>query len=259
MQIKNPPVRAKFLKSVAFSVLTSGLVRWLIGLWYGDTVPFRGTRIRTRSRGSFEAPLLLAGIYERAEIDFVHRYLPAEQPVIELGASLGGNSCQISRKLAAGVSMTCVEANPEIVEILKENIARNCEGRPVEVMHAMIGDAVGIGELGIGGSTLASAAKRAGSRTVKVPMVTLREVADRCGSGPFSLVSDIEGAEIAVLLTQQEALKNCTLMILECHAATCNGRAYTLEEVVALPLAGGEWTMIDRYHAVAVYRRKHVG
>jgi len=255
MTIASQPVRAKLLKKIAFSLLTSGVARWLIGLRFGDTVPFRGTRIRTRTKGSFEAPLLLAGIYERAEIDFVHRYLPVDQPVVELGASLGGNSCQIAQRLSQGVRMTCVEANPEIVEILRHNIAANCGTRPVEVVHAMVGDRVGEGTLEIGGSTLASGAGRAGVRRATVPMLTLREIAARAGATPYSLVSDIEGAEIAVFLEQREALAGCNFMVVECHAAEFRGRHYTLDEVLALPLADGSWEMLDRYHAVAVYRR----
>lgn len=255
MTIASAPVRAKRLKSIAFALLTSRFARWLIGLWFGDTVPFRGTRIKTASRGSFEAPLLLAGIYERAEIDFVHRHIPTTQRVIELGASLGGNSCQIARTLAPGVPMLCVEANPEIVGILRENIARNCGTRPVEVLHGMIGDAPGEGILEIGGSTLASGAGHRGVRTARVPMYSLAEVVDRIGADPYSLVADIEGAEVAFLTVNREALARCTVMIIECHATEFRGRRYTLDEVLALPLQAGEWEMVDRYHAVAVYRR----
>jgi FkbM family methyltransferase len=244
------------LKRVAFSVLTSGIARWLVGLCFGDTIPFRGTRIRTRAKGSFESPLLLAGIYERAEIDFVHRHLPTDQPVIELGASLGGNSCQIARKISAGVPMISVEANPEIVGILRENIVRNCGARTVDVVHAMIGNRVGEGSLEIADSTLASVAGDKGGRTVVVPMITLAEVAARLGERPFSLVSDIEGAEIAIFTQQRSALINCNVMIIECHSGEFGGRHYSLDEVLALPLADGAWEMIDRYHAVAVYRRK---
>jgi FkbM family methyltransferase len=255
MTIAGSPVRAKSLKRLAFAILTSGLARRLIGLWYGDTVPFRGTRIRTASRGSFEAPLLLAGIYERAEIDFVHRHLPPTQRVVELGSSLGGNSCQISRRLAPGVPMLCVEANPEIVGILRENISRNCGDRPVDVLHGMIGEASGEGLLEIGGSTLASGAGRGGVRTARVPMYTLGDVVGRLGGEPYSLVADIEGAELSFMTVNRAALKHCTLMIIECHATEFQGKRYTLDEVLALPLAHGEWEMIDRYHAVAVYRR----
>ena len=131
------PPRFVPIKLAVIAFIQSAPARWLVGLVFGATVPFRGTRIRTRRRGSYEAPLLLAGIYERAEIDFVHRYLPGNSKVIELGASIGGNSCQIARRLDRGVPMACIEANPEIVPILRENIARNCGDRPVEVIHAM--------------------------------------------------------------------------------------------------------------------------
>jgi FkbM family methyltransferase len=244
------------LKSCVVSVLKSRLSCWLVGVVFGDTVPFRGTRIRTRAKGSIESPLLLAGIYERAEIDFVHRHLPVDQAVVELGASLGGNTCQIARRVLPTTAMVSVEANPEIVGILRENISRNCGARTVDVVHAMIGDRVGEGSLEIGESTLESSAGTSGGRTVVVPMVTLAEVAARLGERPFSLVSDVEGAEIAIFTEQRSALVHCNLMIIECHSGAFGGRHYSLEEVVALPLADGAWEMIDRHHAVAVYRRK---
>lgn len=227
---------------------------WLIGVVFGSTVPFRGTRIRTRHRGSQEAPLLLAGIYERAEIDFVHRYLPSDRRVIELGASIGGNSCQIARKLDRGVSMTCVEANPEIVPILRENIARNCGDRSVEFVHAMVASHTGVGRLNIAESTLGSSAGE-GSCTVEVPALTLSDVVQRSGGGEYTLVADIEGAEVSFFTDQRAALANCRMMIIECHATEWGGRRFDLEEVMRLPLADGEWEMVDRYASVAVYRR----
>ena len=234
--------------------MQSAPARWLIGAVFGSTVPFRGTRIRTRRRGSYEAPLLLAGIYERAEIDFVHRYLPSDRKVIELGASIGGNSCQIARKLDRGVRMACIEANPEIVPILRENIARNCGDRPVEVVHAMVASHTGVGRLDVGESTLVSSA---GSRsnTIEVPAVTLTDIVARLGGGEYSLVSDIEGAEVSLFTDHRAALAGCGLMIIECHATEWGGRGYTLEEVTQLPVKDGEWQIIDRYGAVAVYRR----
>ncbi len=248
------PVRLVSLKCTVIRWMQSAPSRWLIGLVFGATVPFRGTRIRTRRRGSYEAPLLLAGIYERAEIDFVHRHLPTDRKVIELGASIGGNSCQIARRLDRGVRMACIEANPEIVPILRENIARNCGDRPVEVIHAMVASHSGVGRLDIGESTLVSSAG-SGSHTIEVPAITLTDIVARLGGGEYSLVSDIEGAEVSLFTDHRAALAGCGLMIIECHATEWGGRRYTLEEVTQLPVAGGEWEIIDRYGAVAVYRR----
>jgi len=248
------PVRLLAIKCSVIRLMQSAPARWLIGAVFGSTVPFRGTRIRTRRRGSYEAPLLLAGIYERAEIDFVHRYLPSDRKVIELGASIGGNSCQIARKLDRGVAMACIEANPEIVPILRENIGRNCGDRPVEVIHAMVASHTGVGSLNIAESTLVSAAG-GGSRTVEVPALTLTDIVERLGGGAYSLVSDIEGAEVSLFTDHRAALANCGTMIIECHATEWGGRHYSLEEVTQLPVAGGEWEIIDRYGAVAVYRR----
>jgi hypothetical protein len=133
-------------------------------------------------------------------------------------------------------------------------LLRNCGDRPVEVVHAMVASHTGVGSLDIAESTLVSAAG-AGLRTVEVPTITLTDIVARLGGGEYSLVSDIEGAEVSLFTDHRAALAGCRMMIVECHATEWGGRRYTLEEVTQLPVAGGEWQIIDRYGAVAVYQR----
>jgi hypothetical protein len=85
------PVRLLAIKCSVIRLMQSAPARWLIGVVFGSTVPFRGTRIRTRRRGSYEAPLLLAGIYERAEIDFVID--PLCQNVLWPARSIDASAC----------------------------------------------------------------------------------------------------------------------------------------------------------------------
>lgn len=247
-----PAVRWKLAKSLAFSLLTSRLARFAVGATCGSGVPFRGTRIRPASRFSIEGPLLLSGKYERAEIDFVHRYLPRDRQVVELGASIGGTSCQIAARLAPGVRMTCVEGNPELIPVLEENLRRNHPGRPVEVVNAMIGGALGTGTMRLERSTLTSSAGGEG-RSVTVPSLRLDDVVARIGGGPYSLVSDIEGAEVLFLSPRSVALDRCSCIVMEGHSTSLGGTSRNLEEVLALPEVGGRWRMADRYGAVAVY------
>lgn len=253
-----PPVRWKIVKSLAERVQRSWPSRMLVGAIFGGGVPFRGTRIRPASRFAVEGPILLAGNYERSEIEFVHRYLPVDQPVIELGASIGGNSCQISRRLRPAIPMVCVEANPELISVLTGNLARNCPGRPVEVVHAIVGEAGGVGRLRLDHSTLRSSGA-VGGRTVEVPALTLADLVARIGPGSYSLVCDIEGAEAAFLDNPGGVLDQCTCIVLEGHPTTFRGSHLTLEDVLSMPLRGGQWRQVDRYGAVAAYLRRAPG
>lgn len=246
------------MKSWAERAQRSWPSRLVVGALFGRGVPFRGTRIRPASRFAVEGPILLAGNYERWEINFVHRYLPVGQQVIELGASIGGNSCQIARRLASGVPMTCVEANPELIGVLKENISRNHPGRSFDVVHAMVGDAAGVGRLQLDHSTLRSSGS-VGSRAVEVPALTLADVVGRLRPGPYSLVCDIEGAEAAFLDNPGGVLDRCTCIIMEGHATTHRGRELSLDDVLSMPLRDGQWRQVDRYGAVAAYLRQAPG
>jgi FkbM family methyltransferase len=212
-----PPVRWKRVKVWAERVQRSWPSRLLVGALFGGGVPFRGTRIRPARRFSVEGPILLAGNYERWEIEFVHRYLPADQQVIELGASIGGNSCQIARRLAPGVPLTCVEANPELIPVLRGNLDRNVPGRRVDVVHAMVGWSSGTGRLLVDSSTLRSSGS-IGGRAVEVPARTLADLVSGLSSGPYSLVCDIEGAEAAFLDNPGGVLDRCSCIIMEGHA-----------------------------------------
>jgi FkbM family methyltransferase len=254
-QTQAPPVRFRIAKLVASSLLRSWPVRLATGLAFGDRgVPFRGTRIRVESRMSFAAPLLLAGKYERAEIDFIQRYLPRDLDVLELGASLGATSCQIAKHLQFGCQLTCVEANPTLIDILRGNLDRNAPGRQVNVIHAMVGAAVGTAYFSPRQDSLASIASEASPESVCLPCETVASLVLQHCPRDFALVSDIEGAE-AAFLGDGDALDRCRLMIIEAHPSQLGTQELTLEEVIALPLLSGRWRICDRYGAVVAYQR----
>lgn len=250
-----PPVRFLFLKLLATAVLKGWPVRLATGLAFGDRgVPFRGTRIRTERRLSFAGPLLLTGKYERAEIDFVRRYLPRNLDVLELGASIGANSCQIAKHLEPGRRLTCVEANPALMHVLRANLARNVPERQVQVTHAVVGEEAGTAFFSPRQNSLVSLASDAEAGSVELRCETLASLVAKHCPGDFSLVSDIEGAE-AAFLGDSESLSRCRFMIIEAHPAQRGDRALSIEEVIALPLRGGRWRIKDRYGAVVAYER----
>lgn len=246
-----PPVRWKRAKQLAEAALRSFPARLAVGAMFGSGVPFRGTRIRPASRFAVEGPLLLSGKYERAEIDFVHKHLPPGLQVLELGASIGGTSCQIARRLDPGVPITCVEANPELMSVLESNVRRNHPGRPVRLIHGMVAEATGEGTMQLQRSTLTSSGDGAG-RSALVPALSIQDIVARLEPGHFSLVSDIEGAEVFVLAARPGVLDRCRCIIMEAHATAMDGVSRDVEQVLRMPADRG-WQQVDRYGAVAVY------
>jgi FkbM family methyltransferase len=252
---KAPPVRLRMLKLLAAALLSSWPSRLVVGIAFGKGgVPFRGTRIRTERRLSFAGPLLLAGKYERAEIDFVRKYLPQNIDVLELGASIGANSCQIAKHLDPGIRLTSVEANPALIEVLRANLARNAPERQVKLVHAVVGAEAGTAFFSPQQNSLVSLASDAKAGSVELRCETLASLVAKHCTGDFSLVSDVEGAE-AAFLSDPDSLARCRFMIIEAHPAQHDGRTLSIEDVIALPLKGGRWRIKDRYGAVVAYER----
>lgn len=250
-----PPVRWRIAKRIAHHLMCTLAARATIGCMFRLTgIPFRGTWIQTPSPSSPAGPMLLFRTYERAEIDFIQKHLPRDVDVIELGASIGATTCQISRLLAPGRTVLCVEANPTLIPLLKANIARNCPRRDVRIVHAMLDACVGQGEFRQDASSLCSSAAESGDAAVTVPTVNLDAIVSAFAQGAFSIVSDIEGAE-HLFLGNETALANCCCIILEAHPAMTPDGPMTTDQVISLPLRSGGWRIVDRYGPVVVYRR----
>ena len=56
---------------------------------------------------------------------------------------------------------------------------------------------------------------------------------------PYTLVCDIEGAEVALLKEDKKALKNCVQLFIELHETTYNGRFYSYEDLINLLIMNG--------------------
>ena len=129
------------LKNVVYSMLTSRpvvratdlAVRRLMGGRVGN----RGSRIDTNNPAvtPWVRTLVYWDMYETAELRFVQRYLPSDLDVVELGGSIGVVASQIARRLEPGRQLISVEANPQIVNLLRENIGKNGPQIRATVVH----------------------------------------------------------------------------------------------------------------------------
>jgi len=167
---------------------------------------------------------LFWGIYEWGERRAILRYIKKDCPVIELGASLGFISSLAARQ-TPGQPQVAVEANPHLLPILKDNIARNGAADKVQVQWNAI-DYSGAAEVKLDldtGSSLSGAIAadaRSSTTTVAVPCTTLGAILRERNLSRYVLICDIEGAEAGLLREDPATIAACQQMIIELHDAT---------------------------------------
>lgn len=169
-------------------------------------------------------------IYESAEARLIKRWLPGELPVVELGASLG----IISRLICyhRHPRFICVEANPSLIPSIHYNLD-SIQGMTYSIVQKAIHYASEYVTFNWReGENLTGRIDPQGGE--RVECTTLSSIVKENRLDRYSLVMDIEGAEIEILMEDSMGLKQCTFIIAELHACEYKGQAYSVEEVSVL-------------------------
>lgn len=157
---------------------------------------------------------------ERARID---KFLP-DMDVIEMGAGLGFISCITNRKLVNRQHIV-IEANPLLIPILEHhmeinnitftilNKAYNCSKKSVDFWVISAHENI----VGI-----------AHAKAFNVPAISLSEILDEYNINEYSLIMDIEGAEIH-LIEEPRSLDKCKMIIIEIHPGSCYTKDVSME------------------------------
>ena len=204
--------------------------------WLGGTYPMDGVNF-TMPLGSHPSPrrAVLRGDYELNERQLIAAHLPPDLPVIELGGSYGIVSHAIRKRLAPTATLVVVEANPTMIPTCRANVALGGSPDRTHVVQAALayGDTrvrfrltanVHTSHLVFDGAT--------GPDIVDVPSATLDSLRRSHGlTGPFSLVCDIEGAELLLLRNDAAAMADCAMVIMETHPPVYPAMGGTADEV----------------------------
>lgn len=236
--------------------LSLDLRDWLFGPNYSmDGVNF------TMPIGSHPSPrrAILRGDYEINERTLIKAHLPRNLPVIELGGSYGVVSHAIRAALDPTSQLVVVEANPDMIATCTANVGLGGAPEKTAVVQAALAygdtkvrfkltDNVHTSHLIFDDST--------GKDIVDVPSATLQSLRAAHGIiGQFSLVCDIEGAELLLLRNDAAAMTDCALIIMETHPAAYPVMGGTLDEVISRLTALG-FVTFDRQGDVIVARRQ---
>ncbi|WP_323783962.1 FkbM family methyltransferase [Thalassovita sp.] len=156
--------------------------------------------------------------YEEAEATLIRKYLSPGTPVIELGGCLGVISAVIRNQIGPEPKHIVVEAIPELAEIAKINAQAGGGSVQSQLIQAAIdysgGDTV---TFALGKNPHVGHIASETETGVTVPATTLAKIREQMPEGPFALVCDIEGAEIALIDTESETMQDIDTFILEVH------------------------------------------
>src|SRR6202035_505142 len=173
-----------------------------VGSWaerFGNRARVDGLSFHLDNRlllGYFKGTIV-ANAYEEDERKVISKHLTGDEPVIELGASIGVVACMVNRSLKSPDQHVVVEANPELIPTLKKN--RDTNGCQFAIVEAAIGYGSDSITFFTNGVSLLGSIYNGGGKKLEVRTRTLQSIAENAGFRHFTLICDIEGSEIGML------------------------------------------------------------
>jgi FkbM family methyltransferase len=249
----NASRKASPLKLGVASMLTGKTSARLISALPGNRIKHHGIWFDVRSQDF--SPRIRAqmfwGIYESAETRTIKKLLRGSSTVIELGSSLGVTSSHIASQITTGGHLICVEANPRLIQGLRDRLSPWTGTLRVDVVHAAIADHDGTTALALSPETTDSrlSLDGASAAAIEVPALTLRQIIEEFGVADFDLVSDIEGAESSFLMQDHDALRRCRRAVIELHDTTFDGQKVLVSDLVRAAAEAG-FRIVDRHGPV---------
>ena len=231
----------------------------IIAGFFGAHIPSRGGRLFVDT--TYVQSQTIAGIFwrihERSEALLIDKYLNRALDVIELGSSLGTISLQILHLQQHSRRLVCVEANPHLANMLKQTMASENTDRVFVLNRAISRGKEPFVLFEIDDSHLGShLALQPSQSSIHVPTIGLHEILADFGIGDYVLVSDIEGAEAAVLLDEVDTLSRCQQLIIELHDVTLEGRFYSVEQLRSIILDELGFDQLARRNNVFVFGKR---
>jgi FkbM family methyltransferase len=251
------------LKPLIADVICYPLIGRLLG-WLSDNhMHSKGLEIDTScpAIGGRTRAEVFWGIYEGGEMRMLNRHFIPDLPVIELGSGIGVTSSFMAKRLNPDKKLVSVEADPRLIDSIRQNIQANSNGCNSVVINAAIDYSVERGptvQLQLGESHLLSkiADKMVSSGFIDVPPIRLHTILSEHVVGPIQLVMDIEGAEVGLIRRDAESLTRCFQIIAELHDTEFEGRRISADSICQELCEKFDFEVIDQRAMVFVLRRR---
>jgi FkbM family methyltransferase len=156
----------------------------------------------------------LFGEYEAGERKLIRQFLRADDRVIELGGCIGVLSCLVNSQLIWRTNHLVVEANPDLIPLLRRHRELNRASFQIEECAVSTDPEVTFALHRL--MTRSSIFAQGDTRQIRVRGRSLVELHD--SHGPFNaLLMDVEGSELEILKSSSDLLLEYRLVIIELH------------------------------------------
>lgn len=231
--VQNRPLLARKFRNAYRTLQTAGVKGLWMQAWKKaeqkrllsaardvKTVELDGCRFTLEVPADAVKVSLLKGRYERFERDAVVRYLDPQYPVIELGACLGVVACVTNRLLKDPRKHVVVEANPQVVPVIKKN--RELNGSQFEVLNVAIAYDQAMVSFAPSPDPRGTSLRNSEQSWIEGPQVTvpatgLGKIAEERGFESFTLICDIEGHEYELIQREASIVNRARMIIIETH------------------------------------------
>lgn len=204
------------------------------------------------------AALLYFGIWESAETRFCLKYVLPEENIIELGGSIGAIMATLNTKMNFK-NYIIVEANKQNFNILQKIRDSFFENKNISIIHKAISkpsiSKVYFSNNSVESNHIVDKADIKKSLNCKiVPSTYLSKIYKTYIDGSkYTLITDIEGAEINIFFHDEISLKSCEKIICELEDTT----NYTVDDQLKkLNQIGFE--IVEQYNNVFVLFSKNI-
>jgi FkbM family methyltransferase len=153
-------------------------------------------------------------IYEAPERALAQKWIEPDSSVLELGGCVGVVSCVVNKLLERPENHVVVEANPTLIDLLREN--RDANRCAFQIENCIVSRAPEA-EFYIANIMTANRKDSGIGKRIQVEAETLEALELRHGTRFDTLILDIEGGEFDLFTENAARLAEMKLVILELH------------------------------------------
>jgi FkbM family methyltransferase len=251
------------VKKLIFKLLCSKPVGWFIYKVNRGNIPclrWKGFRFKMPKEYSsyMNHAAVFWGFYESAELRLINKHLSSELPVIELGGSLGIVSSHIISRIKQPYKI--VEANPMLIETIRTNTSKYNSNRVgVEIINKAVSYSASTVSFAVSVNNTESSlayngeTKQDNRNMITIPATTLSILTNDLSA--YTLVCDIEGAEVELIKKDKAALTRCRYIFMEVHKTLFENLTYSQDDIIQLLQQQGFQLIIRDGHVIYMGRK----
>jgi FkbM family methyltransferase len=183
----------------------------------GPIITYNGVKIDVSAEAVTEKirASIARGAYEQGEQKLITEYINPEDDVIELGGGLGFIATFTNIRLSKMTTHLVIEANPRLRNVI--NRTRELNQASFELISKAYHPTEKRVSLYLHPHFWSNSTVSDTGKAIEVETVNLQQLADEYSLEEFSLVVDIEGAEVGLAEEMTVLESHCKLLIVEFH------------------------------------------